>query len=260
MTRVFLITGASQGIGRGIAESLAAPGVEIGLCGSKPSARLTQACENVRARGAEATALTGDIADPAVPQALVESLLESFGRLDCLVINAAERSLSPLVETPLDTWDRDFDVNVRASWLLAVAAHDALRSSRGSIISIGSVSAVMPHPGMGAYSATKAAQEMLTRQFAVEWAGDGIRANSVHPGFVVTEKTAEFYRDENLRATRIAMVPSGRLATVADVAGVVGFLSEPRSAYCTGQSLTVDGGLLDSLFQRDPRTAAKEGV
>jgi glucose 1-dehydrogenase len=251
-----LITGASQGIGLAIAERLAAPGGKLALCASAPSARLTIAANRVAAAGAEPCLLTGDLADPAVPEQLLSQAVSGFGGLDCLVANAAERGPAQLHETSLDSWQRGFDVNVRSTWLLAVAAYGALRESRGSLIAIGSASGVTPHPGFGAYSASKAALSMLVRQLAMEWAADGIRVNSVNPGFTVTPRTEATYRDERLRDARLRMVPMGRWGRPEEIAAAVAFFASSDAAYCTGQSLAVDGGLLDSLFAGDPGLSA----
>lgn len=252
-----LVTGSSQGIGLGIAERFAVPGAKVGLCARSASDRLEAACDRVRRSGAEVATFLGDLADPDVPSRLVRDVVERFGGLDCVVANAAERSPSLLRETSLESWDRDFDVNVRATWLLAVAAHEALRVARGSIVVVGSVSGAAPHVGMGAYSASKAALEMLTRQMALEWAHDGIRVNIVLPGFTLTPKTREAYREDGaVRDARDAMVPLGRHAEVEEIAAAVEFLAGPQSAYCTGQRLRLDGGLLDSVFLHDPRVAS----
>jgi glucose 1-dehydrogenase len=247
-----LITGASQGIGLGIAERFAEPGVKLALCGSAPSSRLDSAIENAQAKGADTLMIVGDLSDPDVPAELVARALERFGGLDCVVANAAERRPASLVTTTVSDWDRDFAVNVRGTWRLAVAAYDALRESAGSVVAVGSVAGASPQPGLGAYSVCKAALEMLVRQLAVEWAPDGIRVNMVHPGFTMTPKNEAVHKDRKLLQARLDMVPMGRLGCVEDVAAAVAFLAGPEAPYCTGQRLVVDGGLLDSLFARDP--------
>lgn len=248
-----LITGASQGIGLAVARRLAVPGAQLALCASAPSTSLESAVTDVERQGASAVRLTGDLADSSVPAELVERATAGFGGLDAVVANAGIASASLLEEGDVADWDRVFAVNVRATWLLAIAARPWFPPSGGSIVAIGSISGVAPHPGMGAYSASKAASGMLVRQLAQEWGSDAIRVNAVVPGFVMTPRTEPVYENDDLREARTTMVPLGRIASAEDdIAGAVAFLLSGESGYCTGQQLVVDGGVADSIFTHDP--------
>ncbi len=247
-----LITGASQGIGAAVVEKLACPGARIALSASSDSDRLDQVGAEAEKAGAETVVCTGDLADPAVPAALVSKAAGAFGGLDAVVINAGIALRSPLVATDVEAWDRSFAVNVRASWLLAAAAHDHLVESQGAIVVVGSVSGMAPHPGTGAYSSSKAALMMLMRQMAQEWAPDGIRVNAVVPGLVMTPRTEPVYEDPKVREGRLALVPQGRVASASEIAAAIAFFLGPDSSYCSGQQLIVDGGVADSVLGHDP--------
>ncbi len=197
--------------------------------------------------------MLGDLEQPDVPNRLVEQAVTEFGGLDALVSNAGIGVPATLLTLTIDDWNRLFDVNVRATWLLAKAAHPTLAESRGSIVIIGSMSGVEPQPGMGAYSAAKAAIIMLTRLMAQEWGGDGIRVNCVSPGMVLTPMTEQAYADAEFKARREAMVPVGYIADPArDIAGVVAFLLSEDAAYMTGQNVVADGGMTDSVLRLLP--------
>ncbi len=197
--------------------------------------------------------MLGDLGQPDVPKRLVEQAVAQFGGLDALVSNAGIGIPTTLLSLTTDNWNRLFDVNVRASWLLAKAAHPALAESRGSIVTIGSMSGVEPQPGMGAYSVAKAAIIMLTRLMAQEWGGDGIRVNCVSPGMVLTPMTEQAYADSDFKARREAMVPVGHIADPArDIAGVAAFLLSEDAAYVTGQNVVADGGMIDSVLRLLP--------
>lgn len=250
-----LVTGASRGIGRAVcvrlARDAAANGGELKLaaCGSAHGDELRSLAEEVRELGAECVALLGDLADPDVPARLVDEACAALGGLDAVVSNAGIGKPASLLQLPLEDWDEVFALNTRATWLLARAAHGALKDSRGALVAIASISGTAPQPGLGAYSATKAALIMLVRQIAQEWATDGIRANAVSPGLVHTPMTAEAYADQDFRARREAMVPERRIAEPGpDIAGVVAFLLGPDAAYVTGQNMVVDGGLNDAIL------------
>jgi glucose 1-dehydrogenase len=224
--------------------------LQIAACASAHPDELDSLIDALGKMGVEAAPLIGDLQQPDVPERLVEQAVTRFGGLDALVSNAGIATPATLLSLTTDIWDRLFDINVRATWLLAKAAHPALAESRGSIVTIGSMSGMEPQPGMGAYSASKAAIIMLTRLMAQEWGGDGIRVNCVSPGLVLTPMTEKAYADADFKARREAMVPVGRIADPSsDIAGVVGFLLSEDAAYMTGQNVLADGGLTDSVLR-----------
>lgn len=260
VTMRVLVTGASRGIGRAIclrlAESVRNGGsgsLSIAACASAHPDELNSLIEALRDKGAEALPILGDLEQPDVPDRIVEQAVSQFGGLDSLVSNAGIGIPATLLTLTTENWNRLFDINVRATWLLAKAAHPALAESRGSIVTIGSMSGVQPQPGMGAYSAAKAAIIMLTRLMAQEWGEDGIRANCVSPGMVLTPMTEQAYTDADFKARREEMVPIGHIADPArDIAGVVAFLLSEDAAYMTGQNVVADGGMTDSVLRLLP--------
>lgn len=174
--------------------------------------------------------------------------MAALGGLDAVVSNAGVSRPSSLVHLSLEDWDYLLAVNTRAPWLLAKAAHPALRASRGSFVSVASMSGVQPNPGMGAYSPSKAAVLMLVRTLAQEWAADGIRVNAVSPGLIHTSLTARVYADAATKASREALVPLHRIGNPdTDIAGLVAFLIGPDAGYVTGQNILADGGLMDAV-------------
>lgn len=254
-TRGFLVTGGSRGIGAGVALRLArdhGAAARLALAGAAPGQAMEETLAAVRALGCEATAVYGDLADPAVPQALVDGALAFCGQLDGVVANAGITAPAPLAEVRPEEWDRLFAVNVRSTWLLAKAAHAALVACGGAMVAVASASGLAPHAGHGAYSCTKAAVIMLCRQLAQEWGRDGVRVNSVSPGMIRTPLTAAIYRNPAVAAERDRIVPLGRVGEPEDVAGAVAFLLGPDAAFMTGQSLCMDGGYTNSSLGRIP--------
>jgi len=256
-----LVTGASRGIGAAVCRRLihdrgaTADGpLKLALCAARVSTELAAMDKAAREAGAETLALVGDLADPDVPKRLVEQSCAAFGGLDALVLNAGISPVAPLATLPLDGWERVMNVNLRAAWLLAKAAHPALAAAQGQIVTIASMSGVNPQPGMGAYSVSKAGLIMLTRLMAQEWAADGIRVNCVSPGMVLTPMTEANYRDADFKRRREAMCPIPRIGDAeADIAGVVRFLLSRDAGYMTGQNLLADGGLSDGILRVLPR-------
>lgn len=255
-----LVTGASRGIGRAIAlrlvrDAAAREGVQprIVACGSSHVDLLEEAIAELKDAGAEAIPAVGDIADPEVPERLVKTATDAFGGLDAVISNAGTTRAATLMDLTLEAWDYVFNVNVRAAWLLARAAHPWLKESKGSIVTISSMSGTKPHPGVGSYSVGKAGLIMLTRLLAEEWAEDGIRANCVSPGFVYTPMTAPIYDDADVKKRRLKMVPLHQIGRAyEDIAGIVSFFVGPNSGYCTGQNIVADGGLSDSILALIP--------
>ncbi len=243
-----LITGASRGLGRAMAQRLARPGAQLALCASAPSPELESIAAECTATGALVATISGDLSRPEVPQHLVDSAIECFGGLDGVVSNAGISIPGTLCGIDDEAWDRVFAVNLRGVWKLARAAYAPLRASRGAMVAVASMSGVEPYPGVGAYSSSKAALIMMVRQLAQEWAADGIRVNAVSPGLFHTAMTAPIYADAQKKAAREALVPLHRIGDPQrDCAGLVEFLLSPDATYLTGQNIVVDGGLLGSI-------------
>jgi glucose 1-dehydrogenase len=259
MTMRVLVTGASRGIGRAICLRLAGQGVEIAACGSAHADELDAVIADAAKQGGRVVPLLGNLADPTTPARLVEQAVLALGGLDAVVSNAGISRPSTLVNLSLEDWDYLLAVNTRAPWLLAKAAYPVLRESRGSFVSVASMSGVQPYPGMGAYSPSKAAVLMLVRTLAQEWAVDGIRVNAVSPGLIHTSLTARVYADAPTKAAREALVPLHRIGDPdADIAGLVAFLIGPDAGYITGQNILADGGLMDTVQGLIPGRPASE--
>lgn len=259
-----LVTGASQGIGGAVCRKLAANALAKGeeaaivLTVRRVRQDVTDLVAELRDLGARAEAVEGDLADPETPQRFVARALEVCGGLDAVVSNAGTTGPGPLAELPLAEWDKLFNVNVRATWLLAQAARPALADSRGAVIAIASISGKQPHAGHGAYSASKAALIMLCRQLAQEWGPQGIRANIVSPGMTRTPLTEALYADAEVAERRAGLVPLRRVALPDDVAAVVTFLASREAAYVTGENICVDGGFASSIMGHIPGLAKRE--
>jgi glucose 1-dehydrogenase len=248
MSMRVLVTGASRGIGRAICLRLASQGTAVVACASAHADELLAVVDEAARLGGRVVPLVGDLADAATPARLVEQAVAALGGLDAVVSNAGVSRPASLATMALEDWDYLLAVNARAPWLLAQAAYPALRDSRGSLVSVASMSGVQPYPGMGAYSPSKAAVLMLVRVLAQEWAADGIRVNAVSPGLIHTSLTARVYADAATKAAREALVPLHRIGDPdRDIAGLVAFLIGPDAGYITGQNLLADGGLMDAV-------------
>lgn len=252
-----VITGASRGIGRATALKLAAGGAKsLTLCDVAYLDELESLAGKLRATGCAVRTLKADMAKPSEPAKLIAAAAKAMGGIDAIVGNAGITAPARLVDLDLATWDRVFDINLRANWLLAKAAHPHLRKSKGAIVMLASMAGVVPQLPTGAYSPAKAALVMLTQMMAMEWASDGIRANAVCPGFVHTSMTDAIYRQRKLARGRARLVPLGRVATPDDIADAIAFLLGPQASYITGQALLVDGGLVQSILNHVPGVAA----
>lgn len=261
-----LVTGATGGMGRGICCALIAQArkdgqaIHISAAASQPGERLDQLVAELRAAGATAHGVAGDITDAAQCAELVAQALARGGDLTALVCNAGASGPGKLADLPLAQWDRTFNLNTRSAWLLAQAAYPSLARTRGSITAIASMSGLTPHPGYGAYSAAKAALIMLCRQLAQEWAADGIRVNTVCPGMIRTPLTEAVYQDEATLQRRQALVPLGRIGQADDVGAAVAYLASAAASYVTGQNLLVDGGVSDHMLSLIPGRPGKPAV
>ena len=244
-----VVTGAAQGIGRATCLRLARASREwrnapAGILAVDLSEEhLAELTGLLRDEGAHVHPLVGDVTDPGLPARAVAVALERLGGIDCLVSNAGFARHAPLVDLELEKWDAVFHANVRAPWLLAKHAYEALREARGAMVIVGSISGINPQIGLGAYSPSKAAAIMLARQLAVEWAGSGIRVNAVSPGPTYTATTGRFYANEEILRERLEKMPVGRIGRAEDIAEAVAFLVGPDASYVNGENMIVDGAL-----------------
>jgi 3-oxoacyl-[acyl-carrier protein] reductase len=239
--RTAIVTGASRGIGLAIAQRLVDAGARVVLTARKQDAL----DEAVATLGGEqhAVAVAGSADDPAHQEETVARAVEAFGGLDILVNNAGiNPAYGPLMELDLDAARKILDVNVTAALAWTRAAHAAsLREHGGAVVNVASVAGLRPAPGIGFYGVSKAALIHLTEELAVEL-GPRIRVNAVAPAVVKTQFARALYEG---REEQVAQAyPLKRLGLPDDIGSVVAFLASDDAAWMTGQTLTVDGGLL----------------
>jgi NAD(P)-dependent dehydrogenase (short-subunit alcohol dehydrogenase family) len=241
-----IVTGASVGIGLKIAEALAYGGSDLVLV-SRNAERLEEAAGKVRAIGRRAVAVAADVADDDAPERIVEAALGLGGRIDVLVNNAGFMTFADPFNVNDETWDEIFNVNVRAPMRITRAVlAEMVKACRGSIINIGSSwstrASVFNQDGGGVdYCSSKAALHALTRATAQDVAPKNIRVNTIAPGAVDTPMHADH---RALLFEFEKYIPLGRIQVAEDLAGAVIFLASNASAYITGQTLHVNGGLL----------------
>jgi NAD(P)-dependent dehydrogenase (short-subunit alcohol dehydrogenase family) len=253
-----LVTGAAGGIGRATCLELLrdthrrGQTLRLAAAVARPGRVLDDLVAELRRAGANASAHVADLADPAACARLGDEVSAAFGSLDMLFSIAGMTCSGPLATLDVADWDRVFNVDARATWLLARAVRPALARSHGAIVAVASVSAHCPFPGLGAYSPAKAALLMLCRQMAQEWAADGIRVNTVSPGLVRTALTESLYADPAMLARREAIVPLRRIGNVDDIARVLVQLAGPDFGYATGIDVKLDGGLCDRVLGAVP--------
>lgn len=243
-----IVTGANRGLGRTIALTLAARGAAVVGVGRSHPEELESLKTEILAAGGRCATVTADLADAAAPGHIVDEAVRSFGGLDAIISNAVDLvPPRPLLEATVDRWDRGFAVNLRASMLLAQVAEPHLKAAKGSFIAIGSTVGCEPAAYRGVYGSTKAGLVMLVRGLAQRWARDGMRANCVSPGQVLTTMS-EFIFSNPVRAEqRLRLIPLGRIGKPEDTANTVAWLLSPAARHVTGQNLIVDGAYLGSI-------------
>jgi glucose 1-dehydrogenase len=236
--RCVVVTGAGRGIGRGIAALLAARGAAVVLV-SRTAAELEEAAGRIAAGGGRALAVPGDVADPKLPQRVLDRAATAFGGVHALVNNAGVDRFAPVWEQPDEWFDEVVATNLTGPFLLsqAFARHWVEHGIAGRIVNITSVEVEVAFPEQAPYAATKGGLAQLTKTFALELAGHGIRVNAVAPGVIETEMTPDRERE---RAPE--RIPAGRLGTVDEVARCVAFLLDDEASYVTGATLHADGG------------------
>ena len=238
---VALVTGASRGIGRAIAENLAAAGFIVVVNYASSAAAAAEVVAAIEAAGGKAWSQQADVGDEQQVEGLFKAVQERQGRLDVLVNNAGITRDGLVLRMKTADWQSVIDLNLTGVFLCTRAASKLmLKARRGRIINITSVVALMGNAGQANYSAAKAGLLGLTRSNAAEFAPRGVTVNAVAPGFIASDMTEKLDREAILK-----MIPLHRLGSPAEVAGAVRFLAaDPAAAYITGQVLQVDGGMV----------------
>ena len=239
-----LVTGASRGIGRGIAEVFADEGADVAVNYVASTNGAEEVVKYVKGKGRRAIAVQADVAKRAEVEPMVERVWKELGPIDILVNNAGIETIVPFLELTDDQWTRLVDVNLRAAWLCSqVYCRRALAEGRkGNIIHIGSIQAAKVLPGRTHYAPTKLGLEALTRNMSAEMTPQGIRVNCVHPGLIETDMTDWVMKSPDILPLVLAQISMGRAGQPREIGTVAAFFASDEASYLTGQSIHVDGG------------------
>lgn len=239
--RVALVTGAGRGIGKEIAKTLAASGVRV-ICVSKSESSCGSAAEEICAAGGTASHRAVDVADPAAVAEACESLLKEFTNIDILVNNAGITRDMLMMRMTDEDWQQVIDTNLSSAFHFSRGLMRPMTRKRwGRIINMSSVVGVIGNAGQVNYAAAKAGMLGLTKAMARELASRNVTVNAIAPGFIETDMTRVL--SDEVKEMAQKMVPLKRFGTAAEIAAITSFLASEESAYITGQTFSVDGGM-----------------
>ena len=240
--RRILITGASSGLGRHFALTLAREGARLALAARRMDL-LESLTGEISAAGGEAVAIHLDVTDPASIEAVVSQTVDAFGGIDILINNSGVAPSDMAIDVTEETWDRVMDTNLKGVWLMSQAAARAMieGGNAGNIINIASVLAIRSQKGTTPYGVSKAGLVQMTKSLAVEWARFGIRVNAIAPGYFATD-IANQYIESDAGQRMVKNIPQRRYGSAEDLDGVLLLLAGDGSRYMTGVFIPVDGG------------------
>jgi len=244
--KVAIITGSSKGIGKASAFELAQHGAKIVISSRKQDACDAVAAEiNARYDEGTAIAVAANISDKAGLQNLVDETRAAFGQIDVVVCNAASNPYyGPQEGIADDQFRKILDNNIVSNhWLISMVVPEMRARKSGSIIIISSIGGLRGSPVIGAYCISKAADMQLARNLAVEYGPDNVRVNCIAPGLIKTDFARALWEDEKLAERRNATTPLRRIGNPEEIAGGVVFLASAASAFMTGQTIVIDGGV-----------------
>lgn len=254
--KVVLVTGATSGIGQAIAVRFAAEGAKVAINyrqdlkeADQTDDMLHDAVEECRqqitAHGVDHILVQADVTNEEAIIAMIEETIQRLGGLDILINNAGIQTAGDSHELSIDQFDRVLAVNVRGAFITAREAirHWITVGKPGVIVNVSSVHQIIPKPRFLSYSVSKGGMQNLTRTLALEYAGRGIRVNSIAPGATITPINQAWIEDPNKKAQVESHIPMGRAGTAEEMASITAFLCSDEAAYITGQTIFVDGGL-----------------
>jgi NAD(P)-dependent dehydrogenase (short-subunit alcohol dehydrogenase family) len=226
-----------------MAEIFAEAGAQVVVSSRKQEA-VDEVANQLKAKGYQATGVACNVGDLAQLRQLVDATVAAYGGVDILVNNAATNPVfGPVLQTEESAFDKIMDVNVKAAFELGKMVYPIMtRRFGGSIINISSIGGLMPEPGLGIYSVSKAALVMLTKVMAKEWGAVGIRANVICPGLIQTKFSEALWKNEEVLTKSVRKLPIARIGQPDDIAGLALYLASDASAYTTGGVFSVDGG------------------
>jgi 3-oxoacyl-[acyl-carrier protein] reductase len=241
--KVAVVTGASKGIGAGIAKALAAQGASVVVNYASSKSGADQVVEAITSKGGKAVAVKADVSKAEEAKALIDDTLKAFGRLDVLVNNSGVYEFAPLEAITEDSFHRQFNTNVLGLLLVTQAAAKHLPEG-GSVINIGSAVSRITPPNSAVYTATKGAVDAITGVLSREFGQRKIRVNSINPGMVETEGThSAGVIGSDLEKAIVAQAPFGRVGQPDEIADIALFLASKESRWLTGETLIASGGL-----------------
>jgi dehydrogenase/reductase SDR family protein 4 len=240
--KIALVTGATRGIGRSIAEELGKAGAKVAICSRKADACAETEADLARS-GIEVLAMPCNVSRKEELQALVDATRARWGRIDIVVANAATNPYyGPLTGIGDEAFDKIFANNLKSVLWLAAMTLPGM-SAGGSFILVGSIGGIIANTVIGAYGMSKAAGHHLVRNLAAEWGPRNVRVNAIAPGLIKTEFARALWEDPKRAEERVSNTPLRRLGEPRDIGGIAVFLASPAAAFITGQCIVADGGV-----------------
>ncbi len=241
--KVAIVTGASRGIGEAIAKDFAKSGAKVVLAARKQDT-LDAVAASIKEAGGEALAIACHTGKLDMVDALFEQVMDTYGRVDILVNNAATNPyFGPMLSIPESAFDKTFEVNTKGYFFMAQKAGNIMAEQEcGSIINMASVAGLVGPPMQGVYGMTKAAVILMTRAFATELGGVGVRCNAICPGLTETKFAKVLIETESIYEIAMQQIPMNRHAQPDEIVGAARYLASDASSYTTGAVITIDGG------------------
>ena len=241
--KVAIVTGASRGLGAGMAIGLAEAGADLVVVAS--SARLQETVDKIKAMGRRCIGVQADLIDIKVIPQIIDATLKEYGHLDILINCAGIIRRAPAIEFTEKDWDDVIQINQKATFFMCqAAAKEMVKQKKGKIVNIASLLSFQGGIIVPSYTASKSAVAGLTKALANEWAPLGINVNAIAPGYMATEMTEALQKSAERAPTILARIPAGRWGTPEDMKGLAVFLASDAAEYVQGQVIAVDGGWL----------------